>query len=409
MMLMMSINTITVNAITVIKTTAKNAVDNAFRALFLLLSLAGALLLFSCNQDDIFYRVENETELKDPLIQGGPTKIVEFKNALYVASAKIWKYERGSYERGSWSQLPGQPGGVKVMDLAATKKYLYAVISKDDNLSDTEYWRGIDSGSGVITWNQIPVPAGHPGPSAIYGAGDTLFVGTPSNAVYALKDDGTGGFGTSISVTGMLQGAAWLGSDYYISLSGQGVFKSANSTAAITDSDLIPGSRDRGDFTGMVVDVVDNSLIMVSTLGVICKLSGADTTIDEKNSYSSNGFPFTGAIAVWNDPAAPADSSKRRLLLGRGGRSSQDYGYWEYTIPEIKPGEGIIIDRRDPEVTVESNPTYRNSLGKRAINSIYQVPASIDPSMPIFASTEKDSLWVCSKSDKDGWAWNRQE
>jgi hypothetical protein len=393
-MMMMSTNTISA-----IKTAAANTVNNARRALFLLLPLAGALtlfsFLFSCNQDDIFFQVENETELKDPLIRGGPTKIVEYKGALYVASARIWKYKDKN-----WGQLPVQPGGLKVLDLAATDEYLYAVISTGVNLSDSAYLRAEKDASSdaIVDWKLISGPTGHPKPSAIYDAGDALFVGAASGdnyAVYALKDTDTDAAFEQVT-TGELLGAAKLGSNYYISLDGQGVFKFADSASVINDTDLIGGSNDKGNFTGFIE--VDSSLLMVSTSGYICKLSSSDIAIGTENSRSFN-FAFTGAIAVWSD-----NKSNRRLLLGRKGSNTDytGYGYYECLIGNLSDIAGLSLI--EPDTTVESNATYRNSLGKHSVNSIYQAPDSIDSTMPIFASTQKDSLWACRNR-----VWNRQE
>jgi hypothetical protein len=275
-------------------------------------------------------------------------------------------------------------------------------------LSDSEYWQGstTDASSGEISWTPIPGPTGYPKPSAIYGAGDTLFVGAASGdnyAVFSLKDDASEPAVFSGSHrTGMLLGAAKLGGNYYVSLDGQGVFK-FDGTKAITNNSPIQGSTGKGNFTGLLV--VDDSLLMVSTSGYICKLSETETVIDETNSRSFN-FTFTGAIALWKGPipSEEGEARERRLLLGRKGSNTNytGYGYYECTIPENIPIPDLAII--DPTITVNNNATYRNSLGKNSVNSIYQAPDSIDTAMPIFASTQKDSLWACRNR-----VWNRQE
>jgi hypothetical protein len=271
-------------------------------------------------------------------------------------------------------------------------------------LSDSEYWQGstTDASSGEISWTPIPGPTGYPKPSAIYGAGDALFVGAASGdnyAVYALKDsDAVAEFSGPLRA-GMLLGAAKLGDDYYVSLDGQGVFK-FDDTNDILDSNLIGDSTGKGNFTGLLTIEDEDVLLMVSTSGYICKLSSSDTAITDGNSRSL-GFTFTGAIAVWNDPTAtPGDTSNRQLLLGRKGSNTDynGYGYYECPIGDLSSGisELSVID---PVETVESNATYRNSLGKRAVNSLYY--QSTDG--VIFASTQQDSLWACR-----GGVWNHQ-
>jgi hypothetical protein len=391
---------------TLIKTTA-------LYVLSLLLPLIGALSFSSCNQDDIFYQIEYETALRDPLIEGGPSKIAEFNGALYVASGDIWTYPNG----GGWKKLSTQPSGIKVLDITATSGYLYAVTSKGVSLSDSGYYRSTQDASGEIAWEQIESPP-YPYPTVIYGAGDALFAGTASGsnyAVYALKDDETTGF-KQIMVpdsqgTGMLLGAAQWDGRYFFSLDDMGVFTVTNLDGTETPV-LVPGSADTvdennesvpavvGNITGFIE--VDGSLFMVSASGVICQLSAGESVITEANSQSLD-FTFTGALALWNDPEG--DAAKRLLLLGREGSNVNysGYGYYECPIPEIIDDQFNIkaLGCKDPEVTVEKNATYKNSLGKRAINSIYQAPASIDPSMPIFASTQFYNLWAC----RDG-VWN---
>jgi hypothetical protein len=400
-----------------ITTVIKTAV---FYALSLLLPFIGTLSFFSCNQDDIFYQIEYETALRDPLIKGGPSKIVEFEDALYVASGGIWTYSQS----GGWRGISGPPG-IKVLDIAVTKngneEYLYAVTSSGVSLGDSGYYRGTkDNDSDEIAWERIENPS-YPYPTAIYSAGDALFAGTASGsnyAVYALKGDEmkfTPIKSSDSQGSGRLLGAAKLDNTYFFSLDGQGVF-TWNDSAGTFDGP-IEGSADTvnengetvpavvGNITGFIE--VDGSLLMVSTSGVICKLSNSGTITEEDSR--SLGFTFTGALAVWNDREAEAaaapgeepDYSKRLLLLGRKGSNVNysGYGYYECPIlPGFKIGELGIME---PQLTVEKNATYKNSLGKRAINSIIQAPYNIDSSMPIFASTQAYNLWAC----RDG-VWN---
>jgi hypothetical protein len=355
-----------------------------FRALLLL--LIGTF--FSCNQDDIFYQIENETALKDPLITGGPSNIVEFDDALYVASGSMWTYRS---DDNNWRKI-SNPDSNKILGIAATDDYLYAVTS-GINLDDSWYYRGDKDGAGKITWTQLKSPA-HPRPNGIYGAGDTLFVGAGNSdsnyAVYAIEDNAsefTQIRSPGSPGEGMLLGAASWKDNYFISLDGKGVFASTDLNELKNDNTLVVGSTDKGDFTGFIV--VDDSLLMVASTGFICKLSTVGEGITSTNSKSL-GFTFTGALAVWEDPG---DSTSRYLLLGRKGSNTSYYGYLECQISEsFDIGIG---GADDPQATVESNAAYRNSLGKRAVTSLYQAPATIDPKMPIFASTQITNFWSC--------------
>ncbi|MDR0451523.1 MAG: hypothetical protein LBH15_00600, partial [Treponema sp.] len=159
-----------------------------FRALPLFLPLAAALFFASCSQDDIFYQVEYETKLRDPLIEGGPGQLVKFNDALYVASGSVWTYPDSG---GGWRKMSPQPPGIKILDIAATTKYLYAVTNNGVSLGDSGYWRLEKGGS---EWKSVQRPS-HPYPNAIYGTDDTLFVAAASGsyyAVYALNDNPQG-------------------------------------------------------------------------------------------------------------------------------------------------------------------------------------------------------------------------
>ncbi|MDR2784410.1 MAG: hypothetical protein LBB83_00685, partial [Treponema sp.] len=288
----------------------------SFYPLSLLLPLIGALFFSSCNQDDIFYQIQYETALRDPLIKGGPSKIVksyeekgqlnedgEMLSALYVASGRIWTYPKGS----GWRGMSDQPPGIKVLDIAATSGYLYAVTSNGVDLGDSGYYRyGKNASSGDYTWEPVDAPSHHPKPTAIYGAGDVLFAGAASGsnyAVYALKDGETEFklIQNSDSLReGMLLGAEKWDGMYFFSLDGQGVFKVANPDS--TEFPVsVPGSADKGNFTGFAVvdnavdNTVDNTLLMVSTSGVICQLTSAGDSISDDNSHSLD-FGFTGAL-----------------------------------------------------------------------------------------------------------------
>jgi hypothetical protein len=404
------------------------SVSKTTSVLSLLLLFTGILPFLSCNQDDIFYQVENEIELRDPRVPGGPSTIVEYKDALYVATDGIWHYSLDSGHR--WRKISGQPPGTKILDIAATKDYLYAVTSGLE-LSDSRYYRGAKgSTSGDITWTRIPRPSSHSSPNTLYGAGDTLFVGAAQSsnyAVYALKDGDSAFIGPIqpySSGAGMLLGAAKWDGRYFISREDEGVFYIDSTNLAATSPPpspvFITDSNSAGNFTGfIVVGDDDNALLMVSSNGVICKFSAGDALTITATNSNSLGFDFTGAIAVWYNPVSEAkywedvaavgagtakrdnNDNNRLLLLGRKGSNISYSGYGYYEVPILDNFDVTIIGRIDPQITVEKNATYKSSLAKRAINSIYQVPNYIDASMPIFASTQGYNLWACRNRE-----WN---
>ncbi|GHV81522.1 hypothetical protein AGMMS49991_00800 [Spirochaetia bacterium] len=192
---------------------------------------------------------------------------------------------------------------------------------------------------------------------------------------------------------GVLLGAAYFNGNYFISIQSKGVF-CANTPTSL-GSTAIAGSKDAGNFTGFIVipDGSSNVLIMVSTTGTFCKITGTSPAIDDTNKWAYS-FGFNGAIALYTK------DSNQYLLFGLSGSS---YGYLELEVPSLL---AFTADTKPqgPTISVKDVNTYNASLGTHPVTSLYQAPNTIDSTMPIFASTSLDGLWSC----RDG-EWNLEE
>ncbi|MDR2501138.1 MAG: hypothetical protein LBD37_08705 [Treponema sp.] len=373
------------------------ALSLTLRNLGLLLLLGGGALVVSCSQDPIFYTIENETQLKDPVISGGPTKIVALNNALYVASGGIYQYDQG----GQWHKMGSQPPGDKVIDLAATAAngYLYALTIEGAKFTGGTLYRKKDGEDG---WELIPNGSAYNRIAVIFGAHDTLFAGayrdaSIDSAVLLYAQGAAAELSAGRTSNGLLKTAAFFEGDYYVSIEKQGLFAAA-SPAELSGADSLCESP-----MGLLTIERDGKKYLAAAgSGGTVRLIKPGRTIVAEGDF---GFYFTGAIAYWEEDATSL------LLLGRGiigGNSTTyyTYGYYELSLDMERGTLGAFMSPGDSRAegmstSVSSNAKYTASLGTHVVNSLYWTPAAIDPAMPLFAATQRDGLWSCR-----GKEWN---
>jgi hypothetical protein len=370
------------------------------------LLVAGTALLVSCAQDAVFYTIQYDKLLnKDPVVPGGPTKIVEIGDALYVGSDGIYRYAKPTVagEESRWRRLPNQPGGKKIMDLAGTGSYLYALVMKDSSLSATELVRLKDPASGSGSWETVD-KGGHSRIQSISGAGDTLFAGTSTGGEYVLYIEDTSGSPVLTRVTnasGMLKAAAkHQDGTYYVSLIGRGILKAASPQDLSNNNILQYNGESPDNFFGFIE--IEGELIAVSGDGWIWRIGDSGNVNGKKYDARLNG-----ALAKWKNPV---DSGKAvdLLLLGRavGGGSSMTVYYYGYS--ELSTGaDGKIsgdLSLQTPgqpqsgvPTSVSKYDTYYNTLGTHAVTSLYQAPWDT----VLFASTQQSGLWSCRGDPKE--------
>jgi len=248
--------------------------------------LSGLLMVFSCNQDPIFYKISTETEPKKPHIPGAPTKMVVFerngRDVMFVASGGLHWYRAETVpDAFGWdSESVGvpQPGG-KVIDLAVTQKYLYALSISSSGATTTlrrightgNTWEKISEGTS--RFKSIQTIFADPKKDRLFaGAMDEKSVTYPSTYIdYGILslNDSTSATELNLLVNNseLLSGAAYLDSTstYYLCTRGNdndkrktgGVFKFTEpslSATLLTEEQLNPNYslEDNRLFMGMI-------------------------------------------------------------------------------------------------------------------------------------------------------------
>ena len=379
----------------------------------------------SCNQDPIFFTISRETAPLEPLIKGSPTNMVRFihngVDGFFVASKQLYRYTGGS-----WNYSGPQPSG-RVIALAATANYLYAVCITGD--MDRTLRRLKNDGTN---WETIPFDAGgSPMIQSIYADPDPvskrLFVGTGNTDPFAIwhihDDDGDAKLKLLINETKYLSGAAFDGSNYYLSTrdivgKGGGIFMV--DFGGGPDIELLesPGGENKNlQIIGMI-KLEDGTIIAVERDGGAFFEVGTGGI--ERRGIATGGWA-TGALAIWEHPhdvEKPKNETRKLLVAGiQGGlynttTSSYTHGYVEF---DLESSDGSLIgSRRDPGIldTIygdHDQDRYKATIGKHPINHLFQVPGDIDSNMTFFASTKNVGLWSYRERPRDGgWQWNAE-
>jgi hypothetical protein len=371
-----------------------------------LLLAAVSILLSSCAQDAVFYTIQYDKVLnKNAAVPGSPGKIVKVKDsddALYTGSNAVYRYKNPGAAGGaaSWQRLPDQPGGKRIMDLAGTDSYLYALVMQGVNLSESGLYRKKNPhDDDTEPWEGIANPTGFPIQS-LHGAGDTLFAGARAgNGNYVLLYVNETSLTQIPGVSGILKAAAQHSGKYYAALEGTGLL-AANTAAGLQNaSPLSHNGEAPGNFAGLVE--VGGHLIAVSSGGLIWQIDNNGVVTFSKDFETS----LNGVVAKWKepDPNIGSGNEKDLLLLGRavsGGNSTATYYYGYSELPVTFPSGAPVLGTalQDPGVpgenastSVSNNNSYYNTLGTHPVVSLYQAPWD----GILFASTQQDGLWSC--------------
>jgi hypothetical protein len=387
--------------------------------------LLGFLVAVSCDQGPIFYTVSTETLPLEPLISGSPTNMVAFDPGsgpfLFVASGHLYRY-RG----GGWG-LSYSPGG-KIIALAATDNYLYALCLTGYNV-DTTLWR-----MGGDGWQRVRSAAGdYPLIQSIHADpdGGRLFAGARRNsntneayAILYLDDTNPGSPLLKILATdtSILSGAAFRDGNHFLSTNGGGVFRVAESDLAANTVNVehLPETGTQNynrEFMGMIKLENDTFIAVERIGGVLYKIMD-----DSFEKITTNGVALTtggyatGALALWEGTVSEAGHSGKLLIAGiQGGlyntvTQSYTYGYVEFDLND----DGSLNEsalRRDQGrlLSVSDNNRYMASIGKHSINHLFQAPPEVDPNRTFFASTQIAGLWSYrDRNDGNGPQWNAE-
>jgi len=428
--------------------------------LYIIVILSGLLLVFSCAQDAIFYKISTETAPKKPRIPGAPTNMVVFNREypdpndstgtktvpiMYVASGILhWyaKTERGN-GASNWDSkeyyIP-QPGG-RIISLAATQDYLYA-LSISSSAAVTTLRRigpSEDNWGDPISIDESPYTK----LQTIYADGtDWLLAGAMNNkgsdyGILFLDDNSDPPVLRLLIInTEMLSGAAKMDNNYYLSTIGNGVFKVPKTDLS---PDTVPVSIDAANyrlkdseypnitdplFMGMIkLDTPSAIIVIERNGGTLFEVKETGfrriryNTTDGIDVTVATGRYATGSLAVWQQ-VLDSGTPKKMFTAGiQGGlyststSSSYTHGYAEFDFDfSNKDGWLVFNNRRDtgPDWTVDGNKDrYSATIGKHPINCMYQVPKEIDDKMIFFASTQTAGLWSY-RERSDGLQWNAE-
>jgi hypothetical protein len=403
-------------------------------------------LVFSCEQDPIFYTISTEPAPVPPRIPGSPTKMVKFERTypegkvsiMYVASGDLHWYAKANKGSGNsvWDsaeyKIP-QPGG-KVIGLAATGEHLYALCIIGTGVTTVLRRIGPDEND----WNTVPLETGvrYRLVQSIFANKEQLFAGAMNNngkdyGILYLKDSlsATPSLGLIASDTEMLSGAARLGNIHYLSTRGRGIYAisetdlSLNKPAQQLDEVGKPDGKNRL-FMGMIqLDDEGPIIVIERNNGTFFEVqaSGFAPLKYAGGAAVASGKYATGALALWRQ-VTDNDDGKKILIAGiQGGlfstttTSSYSHGYVEIELDSpfnIIDGWLVLNNARSsisPDITVGGDTDrYTATIGKHPINHMYQAPEAIDDKMTFFASTQTAGLW--SYRDRTGgWQWNAEK
>jgi len=327
-------------------------------------------VLVMCNQDPIFNMVANEVEPKDPLINGSPSKIVEFGGAAYVANGNLW-----SFSGTSWSKVSGAPDNARAVSTDGTNLYVLSI----DGSTTTVYAKSASGGfssRGNAGYFIQSIYEGYAG--ALKGNSYAILKLDPRLSLFQ-------------TISSPLTGVARKGATDYFATASHGIYYK-DGAGSFT---RLPGTTGYSSIAGII-----------NANGTIIAVSGKEYILFVKDDNSGviaqqESTWFTGALALWKR----LDSTAPDLLLVGIRTSIYELGYREIRLSDRKfgtPGDTFI-----PNSSIKNKDEYTSSLARNAVTTFYITDKNggNDDNHPlIFASTEKDGLWSYRKNE-----WNAEE
>jgi len=370
----------------------------------------------SCN-DPVFYTISQEVAPVEPYIKGGPTNFTVYNEHLIVASgSSIHWYKDGGWDNRGIINIP-KPGG-RVTYLASTKdnsgvEYLYAICLKEPKSTVVKRYNPAEG------WKTMSYTGSYNLFQSIFALNGNLFIGAESgNSFVILYIDGETIEQVTLTeggTTGLLNGAAFDGSNYYLCTASSRIYN-----LDITDFSASIIQRDiDARFAGIIsLENGDGDAVNPHTIVAIAR-DGKLFTVNSSSVVYTNslGNLATGALGIWRDK--DDDPGKPKLLMaGRQDSliysisSGYTYGYLEL---DLDSG-GIKSDTsfREPGTRLPStvidndNERYKSTIGKQPVTDIFQAPQAIDSNMTLFASTQRGGVWSY-RERSGGLQWNAEE
>jgi len=371
----------------------------------------------SCN-DPIFFIVHEEIPVLKPKIDGSPTNFAAYNNKLYVASGKkIYQYA------GIWNEW------IKLNDFVVS---LAATDGTDGNLyalclvNNTGVIRRFDAGIFV----NLPIPLNV---QSIYSSGKKLFFSVrDNNNVYSIYyiDEAVSlsaykkinGADSDFMLKGAVSGTVAGSTNYFLCLYSGILCVEESKIDTYTSEDKpkvltpAPNYGNGGGFNG-IIKLNDDYSAVITSNGDLYQINCQTdpVTITPMATFTDKRYT-TGAIALWYKYST--DPKPSLLLVGRTEKqysTSTGYsnGYVEIELDTvtggiksgalfIDPGKNLYLS------SIDNYERYVSTLGKKPVNHIIQTPASIDPNMTMFASTQQNGVWSY-RNRNNGLQWNAEQ
>ncbi len=325
---------------------------------------------------------------------------------MYVGSGgDLFKYSGNSI----WDKEI-QPKAGKIIQIASTSAYLYALCFEDNNKSnlmqfDGAAWEKI-SGGDIQNYNRTA--------QFIFAANDKLFIGAStsnpsedSNSFSVFYFDGD--VIKDINITGELTGAAFDGRNYFLSTRNNGIYKISDPSNP--SSEVIKFTNNRGEKVNLNIAGMIN--LTPERIAIITRNANlhyvTDAGIGASIASFGSGRYASGALGIWEDDG-------KLLLAGRQDRLSTGtdsgftYGYLEIRLDSTT---GLVVSGSrfvEPGLNTTStvidgdNARYRSTIGINPVNSIFQAEDGV-----LFAATQVNGVWSYRDRKDGGWQWNAEE
>ncbi|MDR1251006.1 MAG: hypothetical protein LBK62_02455 [Treponema sp.] len=366
-----------------------NLLKPVYPLLVLTIFMAGA-----CNQDAIFHEISQQNKPLEARIKGNPSNMVVSERGgtplLYVASGSSlhWYGKPKAGGNPGWDKdeykIPNPKGDIR--GLAATTTYLYAATS-----SGLKRIAGTESDWTVITTDSF---------QTVFACEDKVFAGKGDDIWYLDEASTSHTLHQLRTDTGNLTGAAYNGTNYYVSTSKR-IYKlpvSGFPNPVATESE-------NHDFKGMIrLENADEEIVAIERSGQLYLISTAGGI---SNSQKMNQYATT-ALAVWRGSAG---TLPQLLLAGRQESlaTGYTYGYQELPLNNGKISGAFKEPGKGPPTSLNHGGNYTSSIGTHPVNHLFQAPPDVDPNMTLFASTQNAGLWSYRNHSSGGWHWNAEE
>jgi hypothetical protein len=253
------------------------------------------------------------------------------------------------------------------------------------------------SSDGGVTWDTTYLHI--PGAQKIFGADTELFAGD-GYAVFVCDFSASPptktqitDVGTDPAPGGLLRGAAWDGTDYYICTANvwgdenTGIFTVTGTAATKKYSSSVKG----------IIAVGTTTIVAVNAERQVIYKYGA---VDFDSPIG--GPKFTGGMALWEH----GGDTKILLGLQGGGSGTYRYGYRELDLDS----SGDVTDRNvyipgttarvSGSTSIDPGSNETSAIGDHAVNALYVIPSPPGPNSGdsygrpiIVASTQQNGMW----------------